>query len=589
MDHAVSEPAEELRAPRVKAWSSTRSLVLLTAATLLCLLPFSGKAFHIDDPLFLWSAQHIVRHPLDPYGFQLNWYGWQMSMSEVTKNPPLACYYAAAIGALAGWSERALHLGFLLPALLMVLGAYRLAQRFTQSPLIAAAATLLTPGVLVSACSVMCDTMMLAFWIWAVIFWLEGLDSGKHHLLLVSSVLIGAAALTKYFGICLVPLLFAYSFARQRRLGAWAWYLALPIALLAGYQFWTHGLYQHGMFSEALTYAPQRVSGFRYVIVFYPLVAASFVGGCALSALTLAPLVWSRKYILIALLLEVAAFAAVWAIFGQSLRATHTGKVLEQHWGIIGPQLVLFVASGLSVLALAAVDLWKLRDADSLLLALWVLGTFLFTAFLNWTVNARSVLPLIPAAGILLARRLDALGIAVLKPLQWKVAAALAVSGAVSFCVAQADADWANSARQMASVIREQTKNEAGAVWFQGHWGFQYYMQQLGMVPFDLDLTAFHPGDLLIAPMGDLVALPPPARVVASEDQLETRLRLPVVTMRAGIEAGFYASVYGSLPFVFGEVPTNQYKLFRIAAPVRTRCGASPSNPTDRSCTWVPN
>src|SRR5208282_4769279 len=141
---------------------SRQSLFLLTAATLLCLLPFSGKAFNIDDPLFLWSAQHIAGHPLDPYGFQVVWYRSLMPMSEVTKNPPLACYYAAAIGAIAGWSERALHLGFLLPTLAMVLGTYRLAQRFTQSPLLAAAATLLTPGVLVSATSVMCDTMMLA-------------------------------------------------------------------------------------------------------------------------------------------------------------------------------------------------------------------------------------------------------------------------------------------------------------------------------------------------------------------------------------------------------------------------------------------
>src|SRR5271167_86703 len=235
MDHAVSERIEELRAPRMKVWSSTRSLFLLTAATLLCLLPFSGKAFHIDDPLFLWSAQHIVRHPLDPFGFQLNWYGWQMSMSEVTKNPPLACYYAAAIGALAGWSERVLHLGFLLPALLTVLGTYRLAQRFTKSALIAAAATLLTPGVLVSASSVMCDTTMLALWIWAIIFWLEGLEANKQSYLLASGLLMAAAALTKYFGICLVPLLFVYSLARQRRLGPWAWYFALTISLLAGY------------------------------------------------------------------------------------------------------------------------------------------------------------------------------------------------------------------------------------------------------------------------------------------------------------------------------------------------------------------
>ena len=60
-------------------------------------------------------------------------------------------------------------------------------------------------------------------------------------------------------------------------------------------------------------------------------------------------------------------------------------------------------------MALAAADAWKRKDADSLLLMLWVFGTFIFTGFVNWAINARSVLPLIPAVGILLARRVDAL------------------------------------------------------------------------------------------------------------------------------------------------------------------------------------
>ena len=60
------------------------------------------------------------------------------------------------------------------------------------------------------------------------------------------------------------------------------------------------------MFSDALLYAPQRVEGARSSILLYPVVCASFIGGCTLSALTLAPLVWSRKYILIALLVEAA-------------------------------------------------------------------------------------------------------------------------------------------------------------------------------------------------------------------------------------------------------------------------------------------
>ena len=548
--------------------SSARSLLLLTAATLLCLLPLSGKAFNVDDPLFVWSAQQIAKHPLDPYGFQIIWYRTLTPMSDITMNPPLASYYAAAIGAIAGWSERALHLGFLLPTLAMVLGTYRLAQRFTQSPLVAAAATLLTPGVLVSASNVMCDVMMLALWIWAVILWLEGLEFGEQRYWLASSLLIAAAALTKYFGICLVPLLGVYSIVRQRRLGAWAWYLVLPLALLAGYQLWTSALYGHGMLSSAFLYAPQRVSEGRISLLLYPVASASFIGGCTLSALALAPLAWPRKYILVTLLVEAAAFAAAWLAFGSHLRATHTGTALQQHGATVGPELILFIAGGVSVLALAALDLWRHRDPDSLLLALWVWGTFIFTAFLNWTINARSILPLIPAGGILLARRLETLEIATKKSLQWKVAIALVISGAVSFWVAKADADWANSARQGARLIAERTSNETGAVWFQGHWGFQYYMQQLGMHPFDYRWSTLHPGDVLIIPRGDFNIQAPPAQLVTSEQLLEIPLPQPVTTMCAAMEAGFYGSFYGVLPFAFGRVPPEPFHVFRIAGAI---------------------
>ena len=93
---------------------------------------------------------------------------------EGTQNPPLASYYIALVGSVAGWSERLMHLSFLLPALGVTLGTYRLAQRFTQNALLAAGATLLTPGFLVSATGVMCDTMMLALWLLAAVFWIEG-------------------------------------------------------------------------------------------------------------------------------------------------------------------------------------------------------------------------------------------------------------------------------------------------------------------------------------------------------------------------------------------------------------------------------
>src|SRR4051794_32258346 len=80
-----------------EAWhlQDRSSYLVLLAATLLCLLPFSGRAFSTDAPLFIWTAQNIVNPPLDPYGFRVNWKKSEAAMSGVTKNPPLASCYMA--------------------------------------------------------------------------------------------------------------------------------------------------------------------------------------------------------------------------------------------------------------------------------------------------------------------------------------------------------------------------------------------------------------------------------------------------------------------------------------------------------------
>src|SRR5439155_17162402 len=131
---ALKQPAgNDLSSP--KTWPPDYSYVLLAVLTLVCLLPFSGRAFHVDDTLFLWAGQHIAQHPLDPYRFDVVWDLTRLRMSEVTKNPPLASYYAVRVGSGLGWSELALHLAFLIPALAVILGTYHLARQFAESPL----------------------------------------------------------------------------------------------------------------------------------------------------------------------------------------------------------------------------------------------------------------------------------------------------------------------------------------------------------------------------------------------------------------------------------------------------------------------
>lgn len=64
-------------------------VTLLATLTILLLVPFANKAFHIDDPMYLWAAKHILKSPPDFYNFNVNWYGIEEPMSSVMKNPPL--------------------------------------------------------------------------------------------------------------------------------------------------------------------------------------------------------------------------------------------------------------------------------------------------------------------------------------------------------------------------------------------------------------------------------------------------------------------------------------------------------------------
>lgn len=505
----------------------------------------------MDDPLFLWSAQQIVHHPSNPYGFDLVWYFIRMPMWAVTKNPPLASYFAAMIGALVGWSEHAMHLAFLIPALALILGTYQLARRFTRHPFLAAAITLVAPVVMVSATSVMCDTMMLALWIWAAIFWIKGLDPPKPLYLFVSAALISTCALTKYYGISLIPLLLVYSLARRRRFDTRLWYLLIPVAALIEFQLWTSNLYGRGLFSAAVSYTFNENTA-QSGLFAQLLLGLSFAGGCTLPALLFAPMLWSGKKLIAPFC--VAAFAALsfylgWIHFASTFTLAHPAGV--------SLQLAFFVLSGILMLILALTDLWQHRDAGSLFLTLWVLGTFIFATLVNWTINARSVLPLVPAVAILIARRLESTSFS-----RVRLAIPLGLCCFLSLWITAGDAAFANSARVAADMIHDQTVGHSGTLWFAGHWGFQYYMQQLGAQPYDQKTNLSKPGEILIMPGNNSNLFEVPSDLITHE--IELPMPRGVTTSNGAAGAGFYSSVWGPLPFSFGPVPPERYSFVRL-------------------------
>lgn len=547
-------------------WSQIHSYALLSVATILCFVPFSARAFHVDDTLFIRAAQNVAKHPFDPYGFQITWDWGPQQMSDVTQNPPLASYYAALVGIAFGWSERALHLGFLPVTVLLILGTYKLASKFTRLPVLAALAALLSPGLLVSACSVMCDTMMLALWVWASILWIEGLDRNHHSLLAAAAVLIAASALTKYFGISLLPLLLIYSIWRRRRVGFWACYLLIPVAILIAYQLLTARLYGHGLFLGAAQFAStQRFHG-KGSLTAMAIMGLSFAGGCALSTVVFAPLLWSRtmlRNIALGSMIGALLIALGWVNLGLQVGGSYAHR---ESWLLVDTQLALCIAGGISMLALAIVDYRDRGDAASAFLALWVLGTFAFAAFVNYTVNARSVLPLIPAAAVLIARRIET---AYAAHLRSKIAIALLLSAAVSLLVASADASLANSARRAAMLIIEKTHARAGALWFEGHWGFQYYMEQAGAEPLDIRQPQLRPGDFVAMPSNNIQTRAINPKLILSRDQFELNLSGWAATIDGKHRAGFYSAYWGPLPYIIVRPPVEHYEILQIADSAR--------------------
>ena len=140
-------------------------------------------------------------------------------MAQVTKNPPLTCYYLAAWSIVFGWSEVAMHAAMFLPALGLASGTYLLARRMCpESAFLAAVAATVAPVTLVSASSVMCDVPMLCFYVWAIYFHLRGIDEDRFGLLVAAAASAGAAAMLKYFGATVLRALLRRAADRLRAL-----------------------------------------------------------------------------------------------------------------------------------------------------------------------------------------------------------------------------------------------------------------------------------------------------------------------------------------------------------------------------------
>ena len=538
-------------------WQVSSHRWILILAVVLSLSSFLAKPFNMDDPLFIWAARHIQIQPFNPYGFDVNWYGTTTPMWDVTKNPPLLCYYLAGVGNIFGWSEVALHFAMLLPAIFAILGTHKLARQCCSNPLLAALLTLMTPAMLVSSTTVMCDVFMLAFWIWAVVFWIEGIRSNKLSRLLIAGVLVAMAALSKYYGASLIPLLLLHGIVSKRRAGWWMTPLLIPVAMLSAYHLVTQHLYGRGLFSDAASYSFSANDSTHFLQVKSTsiLTALAFTGGCLAVITFLAPLLWSRKQLV--LIASIAIATGLLLLNTANLFANY-GLIEGSSKTFITAQILFWAVGGVSILALAISDVWTRRSAEAWLLCAWVIGTFLFAAAFNWTVNGRTLLPMTPAVAILVVRRMDQIHFFDGRGFRGLKAIPLAAGCLLALGVTRADFLFAKSTRASAEETYRKHADGGARFWFQGHWGFQYYMETMGAKAMDAERTLLQRGDIVATPENNTNFAPlGPELVVLREIILANGPRW-LTTMKGEVGAGFYASSRGFLPFALGEIPPDR-------------------------------
>ena len=523
-------------------------------------LPFVGKAIHIDDTIYIYTARQILHEPLNPYGFQLNWLGTTAPALQGVGNPPFLPYYLSLLMALFGESELVLHGGLILFPMLAACSAYFLALRFTAHPLPVTLLLLLAPPFFLGASSLMLDVPALSLFLTSTALFVYGIDDRNKPALILAGVSLGLAFLTKYWPILNFPFLLFYAWKNKRTRDS-----ILPLGLAALISIgWI------GIDFRVSGNLPPFLTGGWVVQVNLPLSAriVSFLSfaGTGMFACACFLLSGSRKK---------------WAYAGACIAAA---SVLTLRSSLSLPSnLLLFLLVlnggfllGLAIAACANKKTWA--DADGQFLVLWLAGTLAFTAIMVPYVAMRHMLIFLFPLILILFRSMD------MSP-NFKTALPinLALTFSLSLALSIGDFIFSNAYRQTAKTIYEKIEaaNPAFAggdtggspprVWILSHWGFQYYMENRGAKILGWDnIGKLRAGDWVIntrTAHSNFI----PQQVWAHlqlQEEIHSRSSWPVRLMNQVSGAGWYAQMWGPLPFTLNsDAELETFYLYRNSPP----------------------
>jgi len=517
-----------------------KDIIIIIFVTVCMFTPFINKAYHIDDTLFLRSAEQILKNPLRPYDVMINWFGIDQSLFSANKNPPLVSYILAFLGKIGGFGEKYIHTVFSLFPLGGAIFMYLLARKLSGNALFITLLLIASPCFWVSGTNIMCDSALLFFALGSVLFYINGEEKGNAVLILLSMIFLGCAALTKYIGVGFIPLLIIYQILRKRRYYNMLYFL-IPIGI-----FWLwnmHGYRCYGM-SHFLISCLYKKPAFMGELMAQLTLVMIYISACLVS-----PIIYSLrldKLHILSLAFGILIYIVAYPYFIAIYKTVSTAESIF---------IIILTWFSIYIIFKSAENPGIAKEPLKILTYLWFYGMLVFITLFNWTVAARNILIMAPPALFLYADSNNKI----------RNYIALAAVFIISFMVTSTDYDYANIYKDFAKKVRKHAPyNE---VYFVGHWGFQYYMEREGYKPIREGMAVPKEGYSFIVVPTNVSNM-----LVIDQSVMKTELlkkivydnRFGVILINSKKKAGFYSTVFGMFPYVFLEEPLEEFSIYKF-------------------------
>lgn len=465
----------EIKAPVIKPVWRRWEIPLLILLVLAITLPFIGQAVHIDAQLFIDWAKQGISHPLWQHLPNYDYFGVHYDEFHDTHPRLQSLYLSLWLRLTSEVSEPFLHLAMIPFPIMAVVAMYFLARRFRANAFIASLLFITAPAFLVNTHLIMTDVPGIAFWLLAILFFIQGVDRNRLLYLGLAAVFFTLCIFDYYQGLSALPLAFLYLLLSKKVNAKTVIPIAVPSILFLAFvsaHFARYGQPPTFSYPFGLPLDPHsvivRIRG-----------TATLLGGAMLFPLA-ALVIFARSRFISYGAFGALIVAAIWStiLYLTSSRFAADGLLLLPWLLAAGMALFLFIVRKLAIAVPIAI---KGRNGkDDIFLCVWLLGVLFYCSILLPYPSPRYMIPLIPPFAIFTSREIVRLWGAHRRQLIVSTSAIVVSTLLLAMGVAIGEHQRANNNRLEAEWIVEHYPAENGRVWFNGGLGFQYYVQQNG-------------------------------------------------------------------------------------------------------------